>query len=265
MKKIVFVSTALLFVFICFAHEYILLAAKYRLNRGEELEMHLFVADGFNIELERPYQQAPTKSFELITTGKIINLTGTEQWALPIIRRTVDFEGGGLIHLERNYARISLATDKFMDYLKEDHIAGIADKVDKTKKEQKERYTRYIKSLVQSGTSYQDSIYRTVIGQDLEIILLQNPYQLKPGATLKARIIFNGKPLANKTLTARNRTGNKASIAVLATTNQNGECAFKLQREGEWFIHVTHMIECPDKADSDWESFWATYSFEISK
>jgi uncharacterized GH25 family protein len=72
-----------------------------------------------------------------------------------------------------------------------------------------------------------------------------------------------GKPFNNKIVTARNRTGDKPVITKTATTDINGICSFNLSRKGDWFVHVTHMIPCPDKADSDWESFWASYSFGI--
>ena len=69
------------------------------------------------------------------------------------------------------------------------------------------------------------------------------------------------KELINKLITARNRTGNENALAITARTNEKGICTFALVRKGEWFIHATHMIACPDKKDSDWESFWASYSF----
>lgn len=108
-----------------------------------------------------------------------------------------------------------------------------------------------------------DTLHRKVVGQNFEIILLQNPYGIKTGEILSAKVLFMGKPLANKIITARNRTGSNASIAMTSKTNNHGICSFKIIRKGEWFLHATYMISCPDKNDSDWESFWASYSFEI--
>lgn len=263
MKKI-FVFTGLLFVLaLCFAHEYVLLAYKYKVAKGDTLELHLFVADGFNIQLERPFQKAITKSFALITKERTTDLSTTENGALPIVDRKVDFGGGGLIHLERDYARISLPTAKFLDYLKEDHISGIAARVDSKKSEQKERYTRYIKCLVQSGSVYSDTLFKLKTGQAFEILLLQNPYQLTVGKTIQVKVLFQGKPLMGKVITARNRTGSVPSLEMTARTDAQGICSFRLARKGEWFVHATHMIPCPDKADSDWESFWSSYSFAV--
>ena len=181
MRKLILLLTASFVAWFAFAHEYLLSAYKYRLQKGDTLEVHLFVADGFNVQLERPFQKAPTKAFELLTANGAVDLSKTEDGALPIINRNVDFDGGGLLHLERDYARIKLATPKFFDYLKEDHLEGIAPQVIKAKPEQRERYTRYIKCLVQSGAVYNDTLYKTVTGQTFEIVLLQNPYRLYAG------------------------------------------------------------------------------------
>ncbi|MEP6514263.1 MAG: DUF4198 domain-containing protein [Parafilimonas sp.] len=244
------------------AHEYILIAYKYKLNMGDTLEMHLFVADGFNVELEKPMQTAITKKFELITENGTENLLAiTKNNALPILNKKVDFEGLGLLNMERDYARISLPTDKFLDYLKEDHIENIKNVLSQPL--QRERYTRYIKALVKSGDTNSDTLYKTITGQKLEIILLNNPYILRVGKVLKAQMLFNGLPLKNIIITARNRTGSEAASASTSRTDNNGICSFKLIRKGVWFLHATYMIPCPDKEDSDWESFWASYSFAI--
>ncbi len=86
---------------------------------------------------------------------------------------------------------------------------------------------------------------------------------MRAGGILKVKALFMGKPLSGKVITARNRTGNENTMFLTSRTDANGICSFKLFRKGEWFIHGSQMIPCPDKADSDWESFWASYSFEI--
>ncbi len=264
MKKALVIILILFISSLLFAHEYVLLAYKYKVQKGDTLEMHLFVADGFNIQLERPLQKALTRKCELITENGTTDLlaSGTDG-SLPIINSKVDFEGLGLIHLERDYSRIALPTDKFLEYLKEDHLENIIVTKEQATKPQRERYSRYIKSLVVSGSNAGGNLYRKVTGQNFEIILLQNPYLLHKGNVLQAQILFMGKPLANKIITGRNRTGSESSITSTSRTDSRGVCAFKLVRKGEWFIHATHMIPCPDKTDSDWESFWTSYSFQI--
>lgn len=262
MKKTFFASIFCGLLLTAFAHEYILIAEKYKVQKGDTLEMHLFVSDGFNIERERPLQTASTKKFELITqNGNIDMLALTKNETLPVVNHPVNFEGHGLFHMERDYARIVLPTDKFLDYLKEDHIENIQLKKDQLKKLQREKYTRYIKALVQSGNKHTDTLHKKIIGQKFEIILLQDPYALRVGKSLNVQLLFDGKPLVNKVVTARNRIGNKPALAQNSRTNENGVCTFTISRKGDWIIHATHMLPYPDKLDSDWESFWVTYSF----
>ncbi len=266
MKKIALLAGLLIVVILAFSHEYILLAYKFKVSKGDTLEMHLFVADGFNLDMERPMQPQATSRFELLNENGVINLlSATAGGALPIVYRQVDFEGLGLLYMERKYAYLNQPTANFLAYLREDHIDNIKIKNDPLQPLQRERYTRYIKSLVQSGQPRKDTLFKTNTGQQFEIILLQNPYLLKIGASLQVQLLFKGRPLTGKVVTARNRTGALPAIAITASTNQQGICSFPLPRQGEWFIHVTHMIPCMDKSIADWESFWASYSFGISK
>lgn len=260
--------TILLIIFLTttvFAHEYVLIAYNYIVKEGEKLELHLFVADGFNIELERPVQKSITKNFEMINEHGKTNLLKTlDDGALPMLDREVDFKGLGLIYMERDYARITLPNDRFKSYLENDNIENITIN-DSTKTEQSERYTRYIKTLIQSNRKQKDEIYKTVVGHNFEIVLQQNPYELKKGDWISAKVLFMGKPLTNKVITARNRIGNEPAIFQYSRTDGKGMCSFKLEREGVWFLHATHMIASPDQSDTDWESFWTTFSFAIEE
>ena len=265
MKKIsILLLTAFLIIFTAIAHEYILIASNFKVNRGDTLELHLFVADGFNIEQERSLKRPIVKKFELLTNSQQVDLLAeNKDGAFPILKRQVDFDGLGLIHMERGYSKITLENKKFLAYLKEDHIENISIKGSQ-KKEQKERYSRYIKCLVESGKVNEDTLYKTITGQQFEIILLQNPYKLKIGTRLQAQVFFKGKPLANKVITIRNRMGGESATRQLSRTDANGICSFAINRKGDWFIHATQMIACPEKEEADWESFWASYSFGVS-
>jgi uncharacterized GH25 family protein len=261
MKKSVTFFISILLATTLFAHEYVLIAYDFFVKEGQKLELHLFVADGFNIQIERPIQKSITQKFEIITQNGTTNLlNNNKEGALPILNMDVNFKGLALIHMQRDYAKITLTNEEFIDYLKVDNIENITINT-KDKQEQTERYTRYLKTLIQSDKIPNDEIFNTVVGQNFEIILLQNPYTLDEGDWISAKVLFMGKPLKNKVITARNRTGNKSSIHQYSRTDNNGICSFKLERKGDWFIHATHMIPCPNKNEADWESFWTTFSF----
>ncbi len=261
MKKGTFLLLALLGSGLLWAHEYILIASDFFLKKGENMEVHLFVADGFNVEMERPFQPEITKSFMLHTEKGTVDLVKeSTKDRLPIIDRKVDFDGLALIGMERHFAHIELENEAFLDYLKEDNIEGI--NIDRNKSVQKERYARSIKALLCSGEpSEKDQLYKKVLGHKFEIVMLQNPYLLKEGDWFKAQVLFDGKPLTDRAITARNRLGNQAAFYQYARTDVNGICAFKLNRAGEWFLHATYMQPSSEPAKADWESYWTSFSF----
>ncbi|MBT8317875.1 MAG: DUF4198 domain-containing protein [Lutibacter sp.] len=263
MKKPITILVSIFLATTLFAHEYVLIAYNFFVKEGEKIELHLFVADGFNIQIERPIQKSITKKFEMFNENGTTNLLkNTTEGDLPILEMNVNFKGLGLIHMERDYAQITLPNEEFTDYLKVDNIENIT--IDsKNKQNQTERYTRYLKTLIQSNPKKNDDIYKTVVGQNFEIVLLKNPYTLNEGDWISAKVLFMGEPLQNKVITARNRNGNESSIYQFSRTDDEGICSFKLEREGDWFLHATHMIPAPDKVDADWESFWTTFSFGI--
>jgi uncharacterized GH25 family protein len=264
MKRTASVIALLLFASSIVAHEYILIAYNFFVKQGDELELHLFVADGFNVETERPMQLDMNTRFGLITNqGEKDLLKNATDGTMPILKMTVDFEGQGLIHLQRDYARITMTNDDFEEYLKVDNIENIT--IDQTKSEQTERYTRYIKSLVQSNPITNDEIYKTIVGHTFEIVPQNNLYNLAVGDWINAKVYFEGKPLANKVITARNRLGNHPATHQFSRTDANGLCQFKIDCAGDWFIHVTHMIPSRDSSDTDWESFWTTFSFGVEE
>ena len=49
MKKAIAIVVFTLFLVSAFAHEYVLIAYKYVIEKGDKLELYLFVSDGFNI------------------------------------------------------------------------------------------------------------------------------------------------------------------------------------------------------------------------
>lgn len=263
MKKTITIFLAFFLATAIFAHEYVLIAYNFFVKEGEKLELHLFVADGFNIQIERPFQKSITKEFGLINeNGKTDLLSKSIDGEFPILEMNVNFKGLGLIHMQRDYARITLPNEKFKSYLQEDNIENII--IDDNKKSvQSERYTRYIKTLIQSNPKLNDTIYKTIVGHNFEIVLLQNPYELNVGDWISAKVLFKGKPIKNKVITARNRNGNKQSIYQYSRTDNNGICSFKLVRQGDWFFHSTHMIPSQNKSDTDWESFWTVFSFGL--
>lgn len=266
MKKILL---AILLLNQLYSHDYWLHPQKFRLSKGDTLIVHLFVGDKLNKEIEREFQKNMTKKFELITDETKFNLIdGLKDGTIPVLNRKVDFEGLGLILMERDFAYIELKPEEFQEYLEHenlDEIKEIWKKMGKREVE-KERYSRFLKSLIVSGSNFKGDIYKKVFGQKLEIILLQNPFELSVGDSMEAKILFEGKPLPYKTVMVYNQSSKDGKFTEQRIkTDKNGIVKFKLNSDGFWLIRLVHLLPCDKCKDVNWESFWASFSFEIRR
>lgn len=153
---------------------------------------------------------------------------------------------------------------RFEAYLKEEGLGAIIPqraKLNESSKRGREVFSRCAKSLVLAGTSHKDG-YNRKLGFPLEIVPESNPFTLKPGAKLPVRILFNGKPLKGAKVVAVNkRAPTKLRTAL---SDKDGLVHFELPCDGAWMITTIHMIRVPDLAEADWESFWASLTFEIA-
>ena len=51
--------------------------------------------------------------------------------------------------------------------------------------------------------------------------------------------------------------------AVTTRTNSDGVATIPLTGTGRWYVRTIHMVETTDEPDVDYESNWATLTFEV--
>lgn len=257
-------GSILLFSINAFAHEYWFEPEKFRLVPNEKTVVHLYVGDGLIKDREeRPFQLAKTPLFQLFSLNQTTDLkTSLVDGALPIYNFSADKAGNYLLAMERNWSYVKLEPDKFADYLREDgmeYILAEREKLGESQKEGRERYSRFLKSLLQVGEK-RDNTYKKRLGLKLEILPLENPYTKKVGDNLSFQILFDGKPLADKTVFANNRNSETQRMK----TDKNGKFTIKIDQNGLWIVRLVFMQRCKtDCAEADWESFWGAMTFGI--
>ncbi|MCY7410471.1 MAG: DUF4198 domain-containing protein [Chitinophagales bacterium] len=218
--------------FICFllcsifiySHDYVLTPEKFNYEKGETMLVHLMVGEIYNYEFERELQLNMTPRFQLYTQKKVTSLlVNATDSMIPVAEHTVDFEGLGMLVMERNPSMIEEKPGAFENYLGEERVNGIIfDSTAWKKKVVKERYTRYLKSLVLSGTSDKEDFYMQPVGLKLEIILLVNPFVLKPEEEVVVQVLLDGKPFANSLLGITQQTYKSAPFTDYAFTDKKG-------------------------------------------
>jgi len=216
-----------------------------------------------------------TPRFELVTADGSIDLLSeipnVFQWVKPVLKRKLDLEGLALLTMEHAFIWNEYSSEKFLEYLQHEEfkMEKFQDHLGQ-KPSKQERYARTLKCLVQVGeVAAGDDLHKRIVGQKLEIVLLQNPYLLDPGDDLEVQVLFDGEPLADQQVTALNGDGKRLISKSKARTNTHGIAHFTLDRGGFWLIRLVHLTHCSERADMDcsdvdWESYWSSYSFEVN-
>lgn len=267
MKKSVLLITILLLLLgkIISAHEYWFEPDRFFLKPYENTNVRLFLGEALKKEEELAYQLAKTYSFKLFSKSGATELKPVvSDKALPIYNFSPEKEGNYLFALERNWSYIELSPKEFENYLREDGMEYIIDERKKLGESQntgRERYSRFIKTLFQVGDK-RDETFKQNANLKLEIIPLENPYEKRVGEKIKFQILFNNKPLINKTVFADNRNVEQITKQKMIT-DKNGIVEFELDNSGIWLVRLVYMQRCEEKncGETDWESFWGAFSF----
>ncbi len=103
------------------------------------------------------------------------------------------------------------------------------------------------------------------IGDPLEIIAMENPFNLKRGSEFPVQVLFKGKPLADATIKATYAgfSDQPNTFAATVKTDPKGVARVKLSEKGKWFCTVTHEIPYPEKQECDTEKYNTTFTFDV--
>jgi hypothetical protein len=123
-----------------------------------------------------------------------------------------------------------------------------------------ERHTHHMKAIFQRGPDPSDFVTMPV-GQDLEIVTLQNPNKLAVESSLPVLVLFHGQPLVGRTVTAWNRYDGRVRTKT-ARTDALGRASFVLDHPGDWLLRAVNL-EPSKEPDADWRSYWASLTFSM--
>jgi len=122
-------------------------------------------------------------------------------------------------------------------------------------------FQAYAKSLLSAGNP--NGFYQTVTGQLIEIIPEKDPYGRKPGDSLPVRVLFRGSPAPKLQIDAAWAGPNGRAVHAVGRTDAGGRITVPLAQAGKWRLHTIRMERCSDPKAADWESFWASLTFEL--
>jgi hypothetical protein len=167
---------------------------------------------------------------------------------------------------------IELSAEDFNEYLAHD---GVLDVLESRKVEgnldqsANERYSKHVKTLLQVGEAKTDT-FSTFLGYPIEIVPQNNPADLGPGDTLKVLVMADGSPAADQLVYAsyadyhsHDETGGHHE-AIKTRTNDRGVAEIPISRGGRWYVRLIRMLPV-EEAGVDYESNWATLTFEVGE
>ena len=199
--------------------------------------------------------------------------SGVDQDLLPRVVKTptvgefpirLQKPGTHLFAYDSHPNHITLGGEKFHAYL---HDEGMDDIVKQREDAgtgatpARERYRRYVKTLVEVGGKA-DQTFAVQTGQRFEIIPINNPLTATVGDTLKFKLLFEQKPLANALVKAWYLHDDQ-TVLIRARTDEAGQFALDLPYPGTWMLSVVHMIPTTDSSEFDWDSLWGNLTFSL--
>lgn len=260
MSCIIGLVLALLTVSAAEAHDFWIEPSDFRPPPGSPLTLRLLVGQNFAGD---PVARDPKQIVKFFTVSR-----GREEAVTGVAGRdpagfaTPKQAGLMTVGYRSNTNPIELPAQKFEEYLALeglDRVIALRGSRGERGKNGKERFSRCAKALLAVGNSSQGD-FQKPIGLTLELIPEKNPYLMKRGGTLPLRLLYNGAGLEGVLVVARNRA--RPDQKITARTNQAGRVALLLDREGDWMIKAVHMFPAPAGSGADWESLWASLTFQ---
>jgi uncharacterized GH25 family protein len=243
------------------AHDFWMEPANFTPAPGERVAVRLRVGEGFRGD---PVPRDPQRieRFAAVGASGEVPVPGVPNGE-PAGFLALNAPGLYLLVYDSNHASVELEAKKFEEYLKEEGLESIvAERARRgeSAKASREIYSRCAKSLLAAGGAGKSGHDR-VLGFTLELVPEKNPFAFRTGGSFPLRLEYRGKPLAGALVVALNRDAPEKRLS--ARTDANGHVSFALAKPGAWLVKSVHMVRAPAKSGADWESLWASLTFEV--
>jgi uncharacterized GH25 family protein len=174
----------------------------------------------------------------------------------------VERSGLAVIGYRSRPQHLEMPPDKFEQYLKDEGLESIIAaraKRGDSSKPSKEIFSRCAKAIILAGGSGTGARIDAPLSFRYEIVPKTNPYQMK-NDEMQVAVLYEGKPLANALVVAMHQED--SSLRIRLRSDAKGRVTFHLPKRGVWLIKSVQMVPAPAGSNADWESLWASLTFE---
>ena len=251
-----FVALAALHASVASAHDFWLEPSTFRPPPGSTVAVRLRVGEQF---LGDPVlRAAPAIERFVVRQGARETDVGGIEGGDPAGWFVVD-GGAAVIAYVSKPTPVDLPAPRFEAYLRRYGLeATIAArrKAHESNEPGREIFSRQAKAIL-AGSRPSPAASRP-LGLRYEIVPVGDP-SFAPAA-FHGRLLYEGEPVPGALVTALLRGDPR--VRLTARSDAAGAFAFALPRAGVWLVESVRMVEAPFFSRADWESLWASLTFE---
>ena len=254
------------------AHDMFLVVPSHHLSPHSRVEVSLF--NGTFDESLNTIDRHRMVDVSIVDGAGKVTHPALEQWRDEGTTTVLTFESGisgtYLVGVSTAASVIELSAEDFNDYLEHDGVVDVLaqrTRAGQLDKPVRERYSKHVKTVLQVGDIVTDH-HTQWLGYPVEIVPQQNPGALTVGDTLEVLVLAKGSPVAEQLVYSGceefGRPGNDGRRPETGSTrtNSRGLARLEITRAGRCYIRLIRMLEVFE-GDVDYESNWATLTFEI--
>ena len=245
------------------AHDFWIQPSTFRPAVGNVVKVRLRAGEHFSGD-SVPRNNSRIESFEVVTSKGRQSIGGKDK-SDPAGEFVVATPGSIMISYRSKPSFVELTPATIDQYLREEGLETIREmriKKGETAKGWKEGFSRCAKSLIRSGSGPAKGFDQPT-GLRLELIPEKDPYTVTANGQMPVRLLFEGKPLQGALIVAINER--HPSKRVEARSDEEGRVVLTLPRTGNWMIKAVHLVPAPMGMKADWESLWASITFQAGK
>ena len=243
------------------AHDFWIEASRYHPESGADVALTWRVGVGFKGDT-LPYITEWIDDFSVVTpVGRrpINSIVGSDPVA------TLNSAGQAfLVGYQGRRSFVELEPKKFNDYLRDEGMEYILQQRrerDEADRSAPEFFVRCAKALIAGEETADRAIYGAQLGYELELIPQGDPTALAPGDELDFVLLYRGEAIEGILVQAVSRANPDARSA--SRTDSDGRVTLAFAAPSLFLVKAVHMIPLENDKTARWESFWASFTFEL--
>lgn len=228
-----------------------------------DLELRIGHADAPELQVRDPRRIVRFESF--FGAGEPVKVLGLDGKSPAGLLRPKE-PGTYLVAYQSDHAYVELEPAKYAEYLKLEGLDDVA--AERARRGElalpgRDSYARYDKCLLTvGGADAPRAGFDRALGLPLELVLESDPRATTPGEPLLVRLLFEGRPLAERQIKLVALSA--PHTITLARTDAQGRARLTPTHAGPNALFAVHQRRTTSEQglSGDWQGFFASLSFE---